>query len=117
MGGPTSKETAVRASRKWRRAHPERKRDFDKVRKLKREYGLTIEGYDALFDSQGGCCALCGREFIQRHGRAGSPQVDHDHESGQVRGLLCPPCNAGLGAFHDSEIYLRLAIAYLRRSR
>lgn len=72
---------------------------------LKRRYGITAEQYDALAAEQGGVCALCRRRPPQH--------VDHDHLTGQVRGLLCSGCNQGLGNFRDDAAVLRLAADYV----
>lgn len=71
---------------------------------LKGKYGLTIESYAALLAAQGGCCALCGADKEGRVGKdqkwsAGNFNVDHCHEDGRVRGLLCRTCNVALGAY------------------
>ena len=67
-------------------------------RKLRTKYGITTEDYDALFANQAGACAVCQQPSPE--GRA--LHVDHDHESGKVRGLLCAQCNMGLGCFKDN---------------
>jgi hypothetical protein len=59
---------------------------------LKRRYGITLEEYDALFVRQSGTCALCQRPPQRRR-----LAVDHDHETGEIRGLLCVTCNSMLG--------------------
>jgi hypothetical protein len=70
---------------------------------LKRRYGITAEDADAMFDAQGGLCAICHA--------APAAHVDHDHETGAVRALLCFNCNGGLGQFKDDP-YLLHAAAY-----
>ncbi|MGH7179501.1 MAG: endonuclease VII domain-containing protein [Tepidisphaeraceae bacterium] len=70
-------------------------------------YRLTVEQYDRLRLNADDSCSICGRR--------GSLVIDHDHRTGEVRGLLCPGCNAGLGMLGDSEAGLERALAYLRR--
>lgn len=60
-------------------------------------YGLTLEQYEALYEAQGGVCYICQRATGKRKKLA----VDHDHETGYVRGLLCGICNKILGHFRD----------------
>jgi hypothetical protein len=75
---------------------------------LRRRFGITPEDYDAMFAAQGGVCAICGSP---PRGRRLS--VDHDHDTDEVRGLLCSTCNAGIGSMRDDPELLRRAIAYL----
>jgi hypothetical protein len=72
---------------------------------LKRRYGIGADEFDELVRQQGGVCAICGRENPEH--------VDHDHETGEVRGILCFNCNGGLGQFRDSIDALLSAAAYL----
>ena len=79
----------------------------------KYRYGLTPEIIDKMIlDSAG--CQICGRAF--GCGMSG-PAVDHDHDTGKVRGILCKRCNAAIGALGDSVEGLGLAIEYLRNFR
>lgn len=75
-------------------------------------YGLTREEFD-LLHAQHNACAICGK--YDWGGKHAKPHVDHDHITGKVRGLLCSPCNQGLGMFFDSPGVLRRAAAYLER--
>ena len=79
--------------------------------RLRRLYDLTLVEYDAILSTQGGGCAICGAAPKQNRRLA----VDHDHDTGRVRGLLCDACNPGLGRFRDSPDLLRRAIAYIER--
>lgn len=72
---------------------------------LKARYGLTPDDFDALFASQDGRCAIC-LEVPAR------PCVDHNHETGQVRGILCHFCNIRLPAVEDEKYHIP-AMAYL----
>ncbi len=76
-------------------------------------YGMTEEQYAAMLDAQGGGCAIC--RTTEWNGRHPVPHVDHDHRTGEVRGILCHACNLGLGKFKDDPDLLRAAIAYLTR--
>lgn len=75
---------------------------------LKRSYGMTVAEYDAMVEEQGGVCACC-RERPPQH-------VDHDHQTGEVRGVVCFRCNAGIGQFSDRADLMRNAITYLERT-
>lgn len=85
------------------------------------KYGITVEEYWALAEAQGHRCAICGctketamRGRVSQHTDEFWLHVDHDHESGKVRGLLCMECNTGLGKFRDDVSVLSAAISYLR---
>ena len=75
-----------------------------------KDYGITIADYDKLFAKQNGFCAICGSDKGWRNYRLA---VDHNHETGEVRGLLCDNCNTGLGMFKDNPSLLAKAINYL----
>lgn len=89
--------------------------DFEKRRitvrrvNLRNKYGITVEQYDEMFARQDGLCAICERPT--KSGRLLS--VDHDHETGRVRALLCQGCNRGLGFFSEDPESLRAAADYL----
>lgn len=82
---------------------------------LRTRYGLTEADYEALLERQGGGCAICGSPTVRDRTR-NQLYVDHDHQTGRVRGLLCSPCNSGLGAFRDSRDLLLVAVSYLAES-
>ena len=83
---------------------------------LKRNYGITLSLYEKIHTEQGGRCKLCGGEGflmdIKRH--SVKLVVDHCHETGKVRGLLCHNCNRALGLLKDNTETLERAIAYLK---
>lgn len=88
----------------------EEKKRYYKRNKLKIKlslYGLTIEDYNLLLKSQNNTCAIC--KLVE----PASLCIDHDHVTGQVRGLLCNHCNVGIGMFKDNPAILNEAIRYL----
>lgn len=87
---------------------------------MQRAYGMTMRDYRKLFMKQGGKCAICkvappGGVFQENE--KVTLCVDHDHVTGEVRGLLCGPCNSGLGMFRDNTESLQNAIEYLKGER
>jgi len=86
-----------------------KKRHVRSVRKsqMKSRYGITIEEYDEAFELQDGACAICMKPQKRRL------SVDHDHATGNFRGLLCVSCNFGLGSFKEDQEILMAAIGYL----
>lgn len=80
---------------------------------LRKNYGLSGDDFEAMLAEQAGACAICRLEPDGRHSRSHVLHVDHDHETGAVRGLLCSECNRGLGAFGDNPERLRAALTYL----
>lgn len=92
----------------WKAANPERRKAGEKKWQLKRRYGLTVEQFEAMRAAQGNCCAMCSKEFKR------TPYVDHDHATGEVRGLLCNGCNMGLGRM-ESPGFLDACARYLEQ--
>jgi hypothetical protein len=79
-----------------------------------RFYGITVEQYDQMFDNQAGLCAICEQpETMTYRGVVKQLCVDHDHVTGEVRGLLCAACNFAIGKFKDDPALLRAAAQYL----
>ena len=81
-----------------------------RARKLSTAYNLTVEDYQSIFDKQDGKCAICMTSVLDV---TRILVVDHCHDSGTVRGLLCDNCNLGLGNFKDNIETLQQAIIYL----
>lgn len=79
---------------------------------LKHRYGITLEKYEEMYRQQDGKCAICNREDAGRN-NSNVFCVDHCHETGVVRGLLCMPCNSALGQLKDDVNLLKKAINYL----
>lgn len=80
--------------------------------KLIAKYGITLIEREQLFEAQEGLCAICQKPLTE-----GQVDVDHDHLTGKVRGLLHNACNQGLGYFQDSIETLQAAIDYLKRNQ
>lgn len=89
---------------------PQRERAQIVRRARERKYGLTHDEFQALLTAQGDVCAICGNGQQQR-----ALAVDHDHETGTIRGLLCDRCNPLLGYARDDIAVLQAAIQYLTK--
>lgn len=85
---------------------------FWRKQRLRQEFGMTVEDYEAELAAQGGTCAICGGPPV---GKDPVYHVDHNHETGARRGLLCGNCNLMLGLMRDDPRLLERAIAYLHR--
>lgn len=77
------------------------------ARQVKYRYGITIEERDRIVEMQNGLCAICDIDISDK------PYIDHCHDTGKVRGMLCMNCNAGLGSFKDSPEIFKKALNYL----
>ena len=99
--------------RKWKINNPEKVKETREKYKTTGQqkhrashYGITPEEYDAMLLGQGGCCLICGisnRKLV----------IDHCHNTGLIRGILCLNCNAGIGMLNDDLKLLHQAIWYL----
>jgi hypothetical protein len=119
---PEQKEKMRMWSRNWMRRNKERhhaRRQIPAIRQRElrmqrlRKFKLTWASVQALYEAQHGCCAICAQVFAD----AFSGHIDHNHETGKVRGLLCNNCNTGLGMFGESLTSLAQAITYLEKHR
>ena len=115
--------------RKWAESNPERIKEYIKRRTnnpehrerdkqkhkqnyLSRKFGLSIECIEELKRIQGNACAICGRILDT----VKAVHIDHNHNTGQYRGILCSKCNNGLGFFNDDIQLFTKAITYLQTS-
>jgi hypothetical protein len=105
---PAKKAVQNKSYRQRRRTHLQ---EVARRNHLRRKFGITPATYDNLLKLQAGRCAICGQNDPAPHK---SLTVDHDHATGDIRGLLCFHCNAGLGHFRDNAQLLDSAIAYLQ---
>lgn len=108
MRTPEQKAYARKISRKYRERHPGAHR---KAHRLSR-YGLTAAAFAERAQVQKNRCKICGATSAQNANREWC--VDHDHQTGRVRGLLCLHCNSLLGMAHDQISVLENAIKYLK---
>lgn len=100
-----NKDKMAALSRAWAANNPEKAKAIGHKGHLRKTYGLTLDDYDKLLAMQDGKCAGCGDEFGDN-----VPHVDHNHETGAVRALLCGPCNKALGmALESPERLIALA--------
>ncbi len=99
---------------KRRRAKTKTGREVNRNSSLMWLYGITFEEYEAMIKRQNGVCAIChSPETKANQYRVQRLAVDHNHETGKVRALLCQKCNGGLGCFDDDPAMLAEAIRYL----
>lgn len=92
----------------WQRLNPRTKRNTH----LKSKFGITIDQFNELLAKQNHCCAICMSPTPK--GR-GTFHVDHCHETGKIRGILCHDCNTGIGKLGDSLESVKKAVSYLER--
>jgi hypothetical protein len=122
--GRYDSKKAVDRVQQWRTANPGRYADYrreynarpERKRALRDQYyrrtfGISADEFDALLEAQGGGCAICGT----RPERVASLHLDHCHETGAIRGILCLSCNQALGHFRDDPALLEAAARYLRQ--
>lgn len=98
----------------YKERNVEKTRAYEKKRGWLRRYGLTPEKYEEMLLEQQGCCKIC-----KRHGDEFKKGlcIDHAHDSGKVRGLLCTNCNTALGLLKENKDLFQKAVEYLSESR
>lgn len=113
---PCALERQIQQRKAWylknreRRLAVARERRYSRAATLKKKYGLTLEEYDQMVDERDGRCDICQRRPSGTHR---SLCVDHCHETGRIRGLLCSPCNRAIGQLGDTAEHLSRALEYL----
>jgi hypothetical protein len=106
-------EKALAMRQRWKANNPERVKAIQ-IKSWLKPYGITQEQYIAIFEAQGRRCKIC---------RTDSPtskrkwQIDHCHDTGQIRGILCHNCNVGLGHFRDNPKFMKAAAAHVEEFR
>ncbi len=100
---------------RWHNSESLRERNYDGW--LRRTYDISLEDYNAMADSQGWLCAICGDDpkvvYANKSRNAQRLVLDHCHTTGRIRGLLCGPCNRALAPLERSPVWVRRAVAYL----
>lgn len=103
--------------REWHKKARIANKDYYFDKDLQKLYGVTLDWYNKKLKEQDGVCAICKEpETAVIHGKSISLAVDHCHNTGSARGLLCTKCNRGLGMFRDKIDTIESAVRYLRRS-
>lgn len=110
----TTSAAQRRANRAWEKRNPEAVAVIARRKHLKSKFGITLEDYEQMVVDQDGKCAICRTDAP---GGAGAWHIDHNHDTGVVRGLLCFNCNSGIGKLNDDPILLLAAVAYLTREQ
>jgi len=100
-------EKRMRICADYRNRHQERVKHNSRKSILNRKYNLTPGEFESRLKEQKNCCLICDGPF------KGIPHIDHCHQTGKVRGILCFGCNVALGGFKDSPALLRRAAEYL----
>jgi len=117
-GEPSVRIRSRRDASKARAKARQRTTAHHKAAALKRDYGITVAAFEEMRRAQEDKCAICRKpETAERYGTPLLLSVDHDHETGQVRGLLCSKCNMALSRVEGVENWGALADAYLKRCR
>lgn len=106
--GAYCKECRLKITNQWREENPEKINKQSIWDKRDKVYGITKEQYFKIIERQKEKCGIC-KAFIDE-----SSAVNHNHETGIVRGILCRQCNSGLGMFKDNIESLKAAIKYLK---
>ena len=106
------KECLSAAAKKYNKDKPYSYCAYTRRSQVLSVYGLTVEDYERMLEEQEHKCKICGIE--EKHASKQRFHVDHCHDSGLVRGLLCKNCNNGLGMFKDSSEFVLIAAKYLK---
>jgi len=108
---------AAASIREYQKGYREKNRAVLVERDRERRFGITRAEYADLFHAQNGVCAICEKpETEKRGGKVKTLAVDHNHSTGEIRGLLCVACNTGIGKLKDDRNILLSAIRYLDRN-
>lgn len=115
---PEFREKDLERKRNYHRENRERDNNRSReyyFRKRLEEFGMTLEEYESILHWQNGKCAICRGD--QKTKNVVRFCLDHNHKTGEFRGLVCANCNSGLGMFNDNPVILRFAHSYLMKSK
>lgn len=105
-----NKDYNTQRHRKWVNENPDKVAKIE-LGRLKKKFGMTIQQFEEMVMAQDGTCAICKQPCRIRSRLS----VDHDHETGKIRGLLCSSCNSAIGLFLENPVALRRAAEYLEK--
>lgn len=116
-----NKEIIMNNVIKWQKNNVDKVKQYKKKNEIKfsrkyyikKKYGLTLEQYDEMANHQNGLCAICNSQCTLYD----KLSIDHCHETGKVRELLCNSCNIGIANFKENVEYLKAAILYLEKHK
>jgi hypothetical protein len=111
----TNREKILARNKAYREANPDKMKISYRRNYLKKKflsYGITETQYNELLLKQDGRCAICLTDKPTQPGW----HIDHDHTTGEVRGILCQKCNIGIGLLQDNPAIVKSALSYLERS-
>lgn len=112
--GKQNKNRSYKIHKNYRESNPEKIKEIQRNTKYKLNYGITTADFEKLYSSQGEKCEICKKSTDKI---STNMCVDHDHDTGKVRGILCRKCNSALGLFTDNEEILENAISYLKKHK
>lgn len=104
-----NRDNYLAKQRRWREENREELSRRNRERHLQKTFGITLDDYQRMLDEQRGGCAICGAPEPE----GSSLHVDHDHDTGEVRALLCFPCNNALGLLEEDEERVQSLLEYL----
>jgi hypothetical protein len=96
--------------KKYREKNKGDKKEYQKKYTLKRSYGISTDQYNDMMNKQNGKCSICNEPLKK-------PNIDHEHQTGYVRDILCHNCNTGIGYFKENPELLQKGIEYLEKHK
>jgi hypothetical protein len=106
------KKSRKLAVKRWEENNKEYKKVQVREWQYKKRFGITIETYNQMLLEQNNSCAVCERQPTDFKRKF---SIDHDHKTGEIRGLLCDNCNHALGMVNDNSLLLQKLILYLEK--